>query len=68
MKPRGMSLTWFVSVLSVGPVVRLYTGLYRSIHEGHPQEITPECVRRRIAVLQRCYELNNIPFPIARGE
>ncbi len=53
---------------SAGPVHKLYAGLYRSIREGRPQEITPESVRRRIAVLQRCYELNNIPFPTTEGK
>lgn len=51
------------AVPAAGPGEKLYNGLYRSIREGKPQEITPQEVRRRIAVLQRCYELNNIPFP-----
>ena len=24
---------------------------------------TPEQVRRRVAIMQRCYEISNIPFP-----
>lgn len=45
------------------PIVNLYTDLWRTIREGAPQTITPQSVRRRVAVLQKCYELSGIPFP-----
>ena len=45
------------------PTLDLYANLYRTITEGRSQDITPESVRRRVAVLQKCYELNGIPFP-----
>jgi scyllo-inositol 2-dehydrogenase (NADP+) len=45
------------------PVIDLYSDFYRSITEGAPQRITPQAARRRVAVLQKCYELSNIPFP-----
>ncbi|MGE4565065.1 MAG: Gfo/Idh/MocA family protein [Victivallaceae bacterium] len=45
------------------PVEKLYNGLYRSIREGKPQEITPREIRRRVAVMQKCYEINGVPFP-----
>lgn len=37
---------------------RLYDDLYKTIREGAPLAITPESVRRQIAVLERCRELN----------
>ena len=45
------------------PIKALYTSLYRAIREGRSQEITPEQVRRRVAVLEQCYRMNHIPFP-----
>jgi scyllo-inositol 2-dehydrogenase (NADP+) len=48
---------------SQGPVVQLYNDLWRSIREGAPQFITPQSVRRRVAVLQECYRQSGIPFP-----
>jgi predicted dehydrogenase len=43
--------------------IQLYTGLWQSIREGKPQEITPQSVRRRVAVLEQCYKQSGIPFP-----
>jgi scyllo-inositol 2-dehydrogenase (NADP+) len=45
------------------PVFELYNGLWSSIREGAPQVITPQSVRRRVAVLEQCYKLSGIPFP-----
>ena len=45
------------------PVVELYTGLWQAIRNGAPQFITPQQVRRRVAVLEQCYKMSNIPFP-----
>jgi predicted dehydrogenase len=45
------------------PIVKLYTGLWHAIHEGKPQEITPQSIRRRVAVLEQCYKQSGIPFP-----
>lgn len=45
------------------PVVDLYNDLWRTIREGAPQVITPQSVRRRVAVMQKCYEQSGIPFP-----
>ena len=47
------------------PVKKLYDTLYAAIREGKPQEIKPEDIRRRIAVMQQVYEQNNVPFPKA---
>jgi predicted dehydrogenase len=45
------------------PVIELYNGLWRSIREGAPQVITPQSVRRRVAVMEQCYKQSGIPFP-----
>jgi len=45
------------------PVLDLYRDLWRTIREGAPQVITPATVRRRVAVLQCCYQLAGFPFP-----
>ncbi|CAN5512125.1 hypothetical protein BH09VER1_BH09VER1_45040 [soil metagenome] len=45
------------------PTADLYEALWQSIREGAPQTILPSAVRRRVAILQRCYQLLNIPFP-----
>lgn len=45
------------------PVKKLYDTLFEAIRNGKPQEITPANIRRRIAVMQKAYEQNNIPFP-----
>jgi scyllo-inositol 2-dehydrogenase (NADP+) len=45
------------------PMLHLYTGLWKTMREGQPQEITPQSVRRRVAVLEQCYKLSGIPFP-----
>ena len=45
------------------PTLKLYDSLYRAIRLGEPQLITPEQVRRRIAVMEAAYKQNNIPFP-----
>jgi hypothetical protein len=45
------------------PVIELYNGLWRSIREGAPQVITPQSVRRRVAVMEECYKQSGIPFP-----
>jgi predicted dehydrogenase len=44
-----------------GPSQIVYHDLYRSIREGAPQNITPESVRRRVAVIERCHALYPIP-------
>ena len=45
------------------PTLQMYTTLFDTIRHGKPQVITPQSVRRRVAVMQRCYELSGIPFP-----
>ncbi|MBV9470911.1 MAG: Gfo/Idh/MocA family oxidoreductase [Abitibacteriaceae bacterium] len=45
------------------PVVELYHDLWRTIREGTPQVITPQSVRRRVAVLEECYRQSGVPFP-----
>jgi predicted dehydrogenase len=56
---------------AAGPVRRLYDGLYRTIREGAAQEITPQSVRRRVAVIERCHQAAPEPvrasFPALRG-
>lgn len=45
------------------PVVDLYNDLWRTIREDAPQIITPQSVRRRVAVLEECYRQSGVPFP-----
>ncbi|MDR1284157.1 MAG: Gfo/Idh/MocA family oxidoreductase [Opitutaceae bacterium] len=45
------------------PVADMYDSLWRTIREGAPQLITPDAVRRRVAVLEKCYRQCGIPFP-----
>ena len=45
------------------PVKRLYNTLFEAIRNGKEQEIKPEDIRRRIAVMQAAYEQNGISFP-----
>ena len=45
------------------PVKRLYNTLFEAIRYGKEQEIKPEDIRRRIAVMQSAYEQNGISFP-----
>lgn len=45
------------------PVLDLYTDLWKTIREGAPQVITPEAVRRRVAVMEACYRQLGVPFP-----
>ena len=45
------------------PVKALYDTLFDAIRNGKPQAITPEDIRKRIAVMQEVYKQNNIPFP-----
>lgn len=42
---------------AVQPVIDLYCGLYGAIRLGEPQEITPQSVRRRVAVIEQCVKL-----------
>ena len=48
---------------ATAPTLELYDTLYRAIRLGEPQVITPEQIRRRVAVLEACYKQNGIPFP-----
>jgi predicted dehydrogenase len=41
----------------------LYADLWRTLREGAEQVITPAAVRRRVEILQKCYELTGTPFP-----
>ncbi|WP_043585018.1 Gfo/Idh/MocA family protein [Geminisphaera colitermitum] len=45
------------------PVADMYGTLWATIREGAPQFITPEAVRRRVAVLEKCYRQCGVPFP-----
>ncbi|MEI8246526.1 MAG: Gfo/Idh/MocA family oxidoreductase [Lentisphaerota bacterium] len=46
---------------AVKQVLTLYRSLYRSIREGLPQEITPESVRQRVAVMEKIRKSAGIP-------
>lgn len=46
---------------AAAPVHIFYRELYRSIREGAPQVITPQSVRRRVAVIERCHVLRPTP-------
>lgn len=45
------------------PVCELYRGMWAAVREGQPLAITPETVRRRVAVLEECYRQRGVPFP-----
>jgi hypothetical protein len=45
------------------PVLDLYIDLWKTIREKRLQVITPEVVRRRVAVMETCYRQCGIPFP-----
>ena len=45
------------------PTLDLYADLWRSLREGAVQKISPAAVRRRVDILQKCYELTGTPFP-----
>jgi len=45
------------------PTLDLYASLWDAVRLGRPQVITPASVRRRVAVLERCYRLSGIAFP-----
>jgi predicted dehydrogenase len=61
--PRGQSDAGAGAAPAAQPVLELYNGLWRSIREGAPQVITPQSVRRRVAVMEQCYKQSGIPFP-----
>jgi hypothetical protein len=41
-------------------VVQLYKDLYATIRDGAPLVITPESVRRQVAILEKCRELSPV--------
>jgi predicted dehydrogenase len=43
------------------PVLELYQGLYRTICDGAEQEVTPESVRQRVAVMEKIRKAAGIP-------
>lgn len=45
------------------PTLDLYNSLYGILREGKPQEITPQAIRRRVAVMEECYRQCGVPFP-----
>ena len=45
---------------SGGGVRRLYQDLYDTVRHGAPLAITPESVRRQVAILERCRELSPV--------
>ncbi|MEK6797062.1 MAG: Gfo/Idh/MocA family oxidoreductase [Spirochaetota bacterium] len=49
---------------AAAPVLELYGGLYKSIREGAPQVITPESVRRRVAVMEKVRSFTGIPLAV----
>jgi len=45
------------------PTLDSYADLWSIIREAAPQKITPQSVRRRVAILQQCYKLAGRSFP-----
>ena len=43
-----------------------YSMLYRSLTEGQPLEVTPQQVRRQIAVIEECHRQNPHIYPLTR--
>jgi hypothetical protein len=41
-------------------VQQLYRDLHATIREGAPLAITPESVRRQVAILEKCRELSPV--------
>lgn len=44
---------------------QFYAMLYRALAEGQPLEITPQQVRRQIAVIEQCHRQNPQIYPVA---
>lgn len=42
---------------AIQPVLDLYSSLHATLRLGKPQEITPQSVRRRVAVIEQCIKL-----------
>jgi predicted dehydrogenase len=55
-EPEATADTGAGAAPSAKPVLELYDSLYRSIRDGDPQEITPQSVRMRIAVIEKARE------------
>lgn len=49
------------SAPAAGPGQQFYDDFYRAVREGAPQVITPESVRRRVAVIEKCHALRPTP-------
>lgn len=49
------------SAPALQPILDLYAGLYRTVREGAAQEVTPESVRQRVAVMETIRACAGIP-------
>jgi predicted dehydrogenase len=52
-KPAAVADTGGGAAPASAPVLAMYRDLYRSIREGAPQVVTPQSVRRRVAVMEK---------------
>lgn len=60
-KPEGTGDTGAGATPATQPVFDLYSDLWRTIQEGQPQAITPQSVRRRVAVMEKIRASAGIP-------
>lgn len=49
------------AVPAMAPALALYRDMYESIRNGKPQFVTPQSVRRRVAVIEKCHKLCPVP-------
>lgn len=52
--------TWRLEDEPVTPEMAFYNDLYNTIRKGTPLAVKPEEVRKRIAILEKCHEINNL--------
>ena len=52
--------SWQLEKDSVTPEMSFYNDLYNTIRKGAPLAVTPQEVRKRIAILERCHQMNNL--------
>ena len=52
--PEGATDAGAGAAPAVQPVIDLYTDLHATLTRGRPQVITPQSVRRRVAILEQC--------------
>ncbi len=52
--------SWQLEKDDVTPEMSFYNDLYNTIRKGAPLAVTPQEVRKRIAILEKCHQMNNL--------